>query len=176
MLRKHRTVQQTAWGEQKTKKAKLTLTYKGWFDCVGLEPGQDHSMKMTLPSDKWLEKPVSALAEYFCELYNGASFGFAHLLDCLLPSRAYLTPLVPPGKHPSTPLPPGGECVVVVKDESLLLWSKRRVALETLIGDAFWDGQELFVMTAEEYVERLLRLLLLLLLLLLVLRTRAAAC
>ena len=117
------------WGVYKTMEVKLFVGYHGWWDQQ-VEDGLP-SMKVTLTlPEKWLDNPtpVSELKRFFIKAYRK--------------------------KHPNAPLSVAEDWDVAIKDESMLLFSKKKVEDDAIITKVFYDRQEISAMLPSDWQAR----------------------
>ena len=121
-------------GVYRTREAKLTLLYGG-YDAENYEGSEGLRLSVTLP-EKWLDGgvPVSRLRAAFIQSYR-KKFPAARL------SRAA-----------------DAEWGLAVKDESLLIFSKRRLDDGEIITEALYDRQEVHAMGEWDWAEHEARL------------------
>jgi len=131
-----KTVVQLSYGVYKTREVKLSVDYCGYDDA---SPCDDRlKISLTLP-EKWLDHPtpVTELRKAFIKSYRR--------------------------KFPSARLSQAedSEWGLAMKDESMLMFSKKKVPDDAIITKIFYDRQEIWVMAEwdwEEHARELKRL------------------
>eukprot|EP00658_Telonema_sp_P-2_P075716 TRINITY_DN6540_c0_g1_i3.p1 TRINITY_DN6540_c0_g1~~TRINITY_DN6540_c0_g1_i3.p1 ORF type:complete len:519 (-),score=117.67 TRINITY_DN6540_c0_g1_i3:427-1983(-) len=108
------------------RKLKVYLRYESWKPGVLAE---NMAMRSAVRiSEKWLDVTVEKLTRHYVGAFNS--------------------------KHPEIALPVS-DCMLAIKDKSVLLYSKIILPPAGLIGDCLGDGQEVFVMTKEDMARQL---------------------
>ncbi len=113
-------------GVYQVRTAKLIVAYNGYDETKEVE--HQFKVSMTVP-EKWLDNdtPVSTLKEFFLKAYRK--------------------------KHPKAPLAllPDEKVSMVVKDESMFVFSKQAVKDDEVIRKVFWDRQNIFAYGPDDW-------------------------
>ena len=101
---------------------------KVYVQYEGFQPGaidrkKELRVAISLP-DSWVDAPAKRLKEAFLKTYN---------------ARFRKTPI--------------GDCLLAVKDDSYLTFSKNVIGDDRLIGDAFRENDEVFVVTEQDVAD-----------------------
>lgn len=110
--------------EYKRKKVKVFVQYEG-FQAGAVDVNIELRVGITLP-DKWVDAPAYKLKAAFLKTYNS--------------------------RHKRNPIDPE-KCLLAKGDQSYLSFSKDIVGDDQLIGDAFCENEEIFVVTEKDVEE-----------------------